>query len=268
MNKKTAAIALLILIALLIILIPLRDKVREQAMQAVTFEEMCFGNDTTVIYAELSSEGDVKGELDYFPQEEDMLAGSFAGTWKAGATATGLEVVHSYAAEGISDTALRTIVITDKHAQIDWDGQRGPAELSGELIPAISCSLIVGREIGPGSYSWEGDYEFGEFIPSNPGSNQSWVYNLSIKDAEGEGFIVLSVDGFQSMTRINAIGKKSGDSVDVVFDSYGPQNTSSPFKKGDVLFSLTPGSGGLLIKWNKMNPMLPANKEGSIFMKK
>lgn len=114
----------------------------------------------------------------------------------------------------------------------------------------------------------KGAYEFGEFASGNGRSNQTWVYKLNIKNEGGVGDIALTVDGFQTMTNIYAKGVTSSQgSLDVVFDSYGQDNMFTPYKKGDVLFTLEPTYDGLSIEWKKMQPNLQQNVSGVFFSK-
>lgn len=114
--------------------------------------------------------------------------------------------------------------------------------------------------------SIKGSYRFEEVAESAVGSNQAWIYDLQFSE-ESDGKIDLSIDGFQTMVRIHALGSQSQGSLDVVFESYAPGNMSTLFKKGDVLFTLMPTSEGLVIEWKTMRPMLEKNRAGSTFYK-
>jgi len=114
----------------------------------------------------------------------------------------------------------------------------------------------------------KGTYEFSEFAQGNGGSNQTWVYRVYIKNDGGNGPITFNMDGFQTMVRVYATGVASGDSVDVVFDSFAPENTSlMDFKKGDILFTLTYSNGLTIVHWGKLQPILNKNKDGAEFVK-
>ena len=115
----------------------------------------------------------------------------------------------------------------------------------------------------------KGVYGYEEFARGDPGSNQTWDYDLNISTNGGVGPISLSIDGFQTLTRINAYGIIKEGSLQVVFDSYGTENTQeyAKFKKGDILFTLKPRHEGTSIEWKAMQPMLNWNKKGAIFRK-
>ena len=87
---------------------------------------------------------------------------------------------------------------------------------------------------------------------------------MNIKNDGGAGQISLTVDGFQTMTNIYAIGSISSKGLlDVVFDSYGQDNNFTPYKKGDVLFTLKPTYDGPSIEWEKMQPASEQTKGGT-----
>jgi len=115
----------------------------------------------------------------------------------------------------------------------------------------------------------KGTYEFGEFAQGNRDSNQTWVYRMYLKNDNGESPITLNVDGFQTIVRIYATGVVSSDnSIDVVFDSYAPENmTPLGFKKGDILFTLNYSNGLTNAEWKTMQPNLEENKGGAKFVK-
>jgi hypothetical protein len=113
----------------------------------------------------------------------------------------------------------------------------------------------------------KGIYEFSEFTTSPVGSNQTWVYKLNLKKDGGLGLNSLNIDGFQQLTFFYVNGDASGDNLDIVFDSYGEGNIGTPYKKGDVLFTLKPTAKGLGIEWKKMLPNLNSNKGGAVFKK-
>ncbi|HEY1037004.1 MAG TPA: hypothetical protein VGE62_00315 [Candidatus Paceibacterota bacterium] len=105
--------------------------------------ELCYEGSHTVIRAVLGSDGTVAGVLDFNPPEKDSLTGTFVGTWQASSMATGLDIEHSYAAEGVNSAERRLIVANDSYALIDWDGP-GPIEISTDQIPKADCEQASG----------------------------------------------------------------------------------------------------------------------------
>jgi len=110
---------------------------------------------------------------------------------------------------------------------------------------------------------WVGSYEFDESTDQSP--TETWVYKLSIAKDPSLKDIRLDIDGFQTMKRIKATATSVGDSVEIVFDSNSQEDLSNTYKKGDILFSLSPVSSGLQIDWKKMQPFLEKNKSSGIF---
>ena len=111
---------------------------------------------------------------------------------------------------------------------------------------------------------WVGTYEYGEFAPSDFGSNQTWVYNLEIYKEENQLKARLDIDGFQALIRIQAITRENNGNLDIIFDSYLPKSMYTPHKKGDVLFSLEKVlEENYKIIWNKLrsNLLNPVNAE-------
>jgi len=120
------------------------------------------------------------------------------------------------------------------------------------------------------AFNWEGHYQLYQFAPPDEG----WEYNLFILSNEGKRKLQLDVDGYQTMIRINATANNVGNSLDIVFDSYNTESEDidsiAPklWKKGDVLFTLTPVQSGLAVEWKKMESnLLKPKPEDNIFKK-
>lgn len=113
------------------------------------------------------------------------------------------------------------------------------------------------RETKAPSTEWVGTYEYGEFAPSDFGSDQTWVYNLKIYKEENQLKAQLDIDGFQALIRIQAIAKENNGNLDIIFDGYLPESMYTPHKKGDVLFTLEKISKeNYKIIWNKLKSNL------------
>ncbi|MBI2642509.1 MAG: hypothetical protein HYW97_01570 [Candidatus Wildermuthbacteria bacterium] len=101
--------------------------------------------------------------------------------------------------------------------------------------------------------NWAGVYEYSEFAPPN----QTWVYTLKIYKEDSIRKANLDIDGFQTLTRLQAVAKEQDGKLDIIFDSYRPENIGEPYQKGDLLFSLKKVSGDeYQILWNKMRSNL------------
>ncbi|MEX0930234.1 MAG: DUF5991 domain-containing protein [Candidatus Paceibacterota bacterium] len=118
------------------------------------------------------------------------------------------------------------------------------------------------------NFDWDGSYSFSEVADGGPGSVQSWTYELTVVEVAGEWQAQLSIDGFQTLTRINATAIVSQNSMDVVFDSFAPENGNlRNLVQGDVLFTLHPTSEGLRIEWKKLQPNREKSLNTSVFEK-
>ena len=116
----------------------------------------------------------------------------------------------------------------------------------------------------------KGQYEFSQNATQNQteGPFIFFVYSLSVPNG-GVGPIALTIDGHLTLTRISAHGVLRLDSgVDVIFDSYGPENMNgfADLKRGDLLFTLVPdevGEAGVRIFWNKLKPIVELAPEST-----
>lgn len=155
--KKSSIFVILVIIILVLIAAfassssnTIRNAMPASETVSRDIQEVCFqevtGNQgsysTTTITAKLHPDNSVTGELNFLPSDKDKMTGSFEGVWKASATATGLDVIHSYSAEGVNATATRMIVFNDSYAQIDWM-ENASAGVSDQRIPKVSCSEIT-----------------------------------------------------------------------------------------------------------------------------
>jgi hypothetical protein len=95
----------------------------------------------------------------------------------------------------------------------------------------------------------------------------TWEYTLIInKQDEIKG--ILNIDGYQTMTRLNIEVEKLNDSANVIFDSYAKGNQFEIYKKGDVLFTISPNvDRNLSIDWYTMQPNIENSKTNSIFVR-
>ncbi|MEK7562308.1 MAG: DUF5991 domain-containing protein [Patescibacteria group bacterium] len=120
------------------------------------------------------------------------------------------------------------------------------------------------------AFNWEGYYQLEQFAPPD----EVWEYSLFISSNGGKWKLRLDVDGYQTMVRINATANNIGNSLDVVFDSYNTDSEDIDFmvpklwKKGDVLFTLTPVQSGIAVEWKKMESnLLKPKPQENIFKK-
>ena len=110
--------------------------------------------------------------------------------------------------------------------------------------------------------SWAGSYDFYEFTP--PHAN--WVYDVRVYEEGGYYYADVNIDGFQTMTRLKAKVQGNSKSIDLVFDSYLPNNMFELYKKGDILFTLKKEGNMILTYWGKLEAMLSDNqKSGKVY---
>ncbi|KKS90261.1 MAG: hypothetical protein UV65_C0018G0005 [Parcubacteria group bacterium GW2011_GWF2_43_11] len=127
--------------------------------------------------------------------------------------------------------------------------------LAWQYWPLLSKGSPAG--IGTGQkisiVDWTGIYEYSEFAPPN----QTWVYKLEIYKEGNQLKAQLDIDGFQTLTRIQAIAKENDGNLDIIFDSYLSESGGELYKKGDLLFNLEKISEeNYKIIWNKLQSNL------------
>lgn len=119
---------------------------------------------------------------------------------------------------------------------------------------------------------WAGQYTFEESAKNVTGSGaQTWNYVIDIKEKDSGTLVAdIQVDGFQTMTRIEASVKASDKNAEVIFEKYGKDNMFELYKKGDRLFTIeTNDKGEIITNWDKMKPnVLENQKSGKIMFKK
>ncbi len=119
---------------------------------------------------------------------------------------------------------------------------------------------------------WLGQYSFEESAKNVTGEgSQTWNYVIDIKEKDANTVVAdIQVDGFQTMTRINADVKATKDNVEFIFDKYCKDNMFELYKKGDKLFSFVLDEKNMIItNWDKMKPNVIENqKSGKVMFKK
>lgn len=113
--------------------------------------------------------------------------------------------------------------------------------------------------------TWIGEYKFSEF--TSPDENM--FYNVIIYK-EGDKYLAeIRIDGFQTLTRIQANVEGEINSVNLIFDKYLPDNQLELYSKGDILFNFKNVDSELHTNWNSIEPMLSENKKsGEVYFKK
>ena len=119
---------------------------------------------------------------------------------------------------------------------------------------------------------WIGRYTFNESAKNVSGEGaQSWSYILDVKPLDDENMIAsLQVDGFQTMTRLEAKVNATAMDIEFIFDKYGKDNMFEKFKKGDRLFAMMRNTDNVVMTlWDKLQPNVVTNQEsGKVMFKK
>jgi hypothetical protein len=118
--------------------------------------------------------------------------------------------------------------------------------------------------VSPTLESWIGDYTFSEFAPPD----QNMFYTISLYKENSDYYAKISIDGFQTIERLQA--KVSGDenSIILLFYKYLPDNQFEPYTEGDTLLSFEKRNSDLYTSWGKIQPMLESNiKSGEEYFK-
>lgn len=103
--------------------------------------------------------------------------------------------------------------------------------------------------------TWTGDYTFEEYaLP-----DQNMFYSISVYKENASYYAEINIDGFQTMERLKAKVVGNETSIDLLFDSYLPDNMIDAYKDGDHLLSLERTGSKLFTKWVEIEPMLPDN---------
>lgn len=120
--------------------------------------------------------------------------------------------------------------------------------------------------------TWAGQFSFEESAKNVTGQGaQSWSYVIDVKAIDDKTLVAnIQVDGFQTMTRIQADVKATEKSAEFYFSKYGAENVFELYKKGDLLFTMVKNDKNEIItNWDKMKPnVLDNQKSGKVMFKK
>ena len=111
----------------------------------------------------------------------------------------------------------------------------------------------------PNLESWVGDYEFSEFAPPNI----NMFYGFSIYRENGNYYAKISIDGFQTIKRLQANVSGDENSIKLIFAEYLPDNRFEPYIEEDILLSLEKRNSYLCTNWGKIQPILESNMKPS-----
>ena len=131
---------------------------------------------------------------------------------------------------------------------------------------------IENKVNNPDYKRWLGQYAFEESAKNVTGEGaQSWNYVIDVTERDANTVVaVIQIDGFQTMTRLEAEVKPSKDSAEFIFSKYGKDNVFEIYKKGDRLFTFVLDDKNMIItNWDKLKPNVIDNqKSGKVMFKK
>lgn len=134
----------------------------------------------------------------------------------------------------------------------------------------VGCSNTLNTEASktiaasPTLESWIGDYTFSEFaLP-----DQNMFYEISIYKDNDNYYAKISIDGFQTIQRLQARVSGDENSIKLLFYKYLPDNLWEPYQEGDILLSFEKRDSNLYTFWGKIQSILESNiKSGEVYFK-
>ncbi|MCL2638148.1 MAG: DUF5991 domain-containing protein [Oscillospiraceae bacterium] len=115
--------------------------------------------------------------------------------------------------------------------------------------------------------SWLGSYSLTEFI-EGIGSPIMMSYEITIYEEDEKYFADIIINGFQTMSRIKATVDGNEESIDLIFDSYLPDNMFEIFEKGDLLLSFSRSGDEIITSRGRIESIWVDNTEQGIYFKK
>ncbi|MCI0449943.1 MAG: DUF5991 domain-containing protein [Chlorobi bacterium] len=119
---------------------------------------------------------------------------------------------------------------------------------------------------------WVGKYEFDEGVEGvTEGTAQSWHYSVNVYFKSDSILIALiEIDGFQTMTRLEADVKADEKRAEFFFSKYVKDNMFEIYKNSDRLFELEINEKSEIItNWDKVKPNVISNrKNGKVMFQK
>ena len=146
---------------------------------------------------------------------------------------------------------------------------------SKRIILCFICIMLVVMPVvgsaqaddlsNAGRDSWVGNYSFSEYaLP-----NINMFYGIGVFKEQSNYFVNIYIDGFQTITRIKAKVVGDKDKIDLVFDSYLPDNRFETFHTGDILVSFKRADSAILTDWGVLQPILKENQApGKVYFTK
>ncbi len=112
--------------------------------------------------------------------------------------------------------------------------------------------------------SWIGNYSFSENVPPD----QNIFYEISVVKENDKYKAKMSIDGFQTMIRLQADVSGDENSIKLIFDKYLPDNTFELYKKGDILLSFENKDSKVYTTWGEIQPIDDSNEKTGVYFSK
>ena len=110
--------------------------------------------------------------------------------------------------------------------------------------------------------SWAGAYGFSEYAPPDI---YMW-YRVTIYNENGKCYADIYIDGHMTNKRMKANVLGDSEDIDLVLDTYLPNNDFESIETGEVLLSLKKEHSEIHTYWGGIQPMIPENSEsGKIY---
>jgi len=117
--------------------------------------------------------------------------------------------------------------------------------------------LTVKRDIDAELQTWEGTLKYSEFVPPD----QNMFYTIRIHKENNEYYGDISINGFQTKQRIRTkvVGDKAA--INLVFETYLPDNMLETYGEGDILLKLERKDSKVYTTWFCLKPILLENND-------
>jgi len=118
--------------------------------------------------------------------------------------------------------------------------------------------------------SWLGEYGFFESWPHlDDNVNYFMAYGICIYKEDKQYYAHIIMDGCQTMARWKTMVQGDDKSINLIFDSYLPDNLYEIYEKGDILFTLKKSGDDIFTYWGEYYPALLENQEsGKVYFVK
>lgn len=133
------------------------------------------------------------------------------------------------------------------------------------LLLLSGCSSSADSSSEDALAIWGGEYIFNEF--ASPNINMD--YDVVINKNENRYIATIYIDGFQTMTRVQANVEGDGQSIRLLFDQYLPDNMGATYEVNETLLSFTREDSGISTTWGAIVPVVLENQQdGKMYFEK